>query len=473
MSKFLNENHLPTETPRGDMNFIGAAVAFFDEITRNCNQDTKETYIGDYNDRIFPLIDELLPISAYTEQTLEELYACLQREKNYSESTMLGRCHHLLYDPFEAYQRWFSPVWYKRGRKSKRDAIAAGEQLLKTPKSLSVKQELLAAQILLENPKTRKGEYIGLSLMFLSALRNAEACGLNFGDALELREYPGCYYLQVYKTTIGNRNMLKGSGKTRNAPRNVPIPKVLYDFIKAREEVIVSSVAFPCTDRRGRVFRSVLELPIACRGEDYAERCGAADLTEAGRKLLRETLRISTEELELLEDYIEMAKDSSEDIDEHEPTAYLFRRNMATHLYQLGFTPLQIYAYMGHDLRDELIERSDFVDEEYLHEMCVLLEKHPLNRMENREVVNAGSAKSVSRKNTTSMELVFPAGSKVREYQVQIRNREYGDRVKVSIRGGAGAVVITSTNEPEPPRSEINITKATHRQYEKAVSSSF
>ena len=141
---------------------------------------------------------------------------------------------------------------------------------------------------------------------------------------------------------------------------------------------------------------------------------------------------------------------------------------MATHLYQLGFTPVQIYAYMGHDLRDELIVRADFVDEEYLYEMSRLLEKYPLNRIEKRGVVNAGGAKGVSRKNTTSVELVLSADSKARGYHVQIRNREYGDRVKMSIRGGIGAAVITTVNEPEPPRSEINITKVTHRQYKKA-----
>ena len=71
---------------------------------------------------------------------------------------------------------------------------------------------------------------------------------------------------------------------------------------------------------------------------------------------------------------------------------------------------------------------------------------------------------SVSRENVTDLELILPAGKK---YQIFVKNRETNDSVEVTIKGGSGTAVITTTNALEPPSAEINITKAIRRYYEK------
>ena len=121
---------------------------------------------------------------------------------------------------------------------------------------------------------------------------------------------------------------------------------------------------------------------------------------------------------------------------------------------------------MGHDLRDELIERSD-LDDEILYEMSCLLDNHPLNPKREREVINMTKERSVLRENVTDLELILPAGKK---YQIFIKNRETNDTVEVTIEGGSGTAVITTINALESPSAEINITKAIRRYYEKIES---
>lgn len=44
-----------TLTPDNKLNFIGAVVRYFDVFTKEFNDETKNTYIRDYNNRIFPM----------------------------------------------------------------------------------------------------------------------------------------------------------------------------------------------------------------------------------------------------------------------------------------------------------------------------------------------------------------------------------------------------------------------------------
>ncbi len=52
-------------------------------------------------------------------------------------------------------------------------------------------------------------------------------------------------------------------------------------------------------------------------------------------------------------------------------------RNMKDYL---EFTEVKRRYYMGHDLEETLITRSDFTDEFYLHRMWGKLRGHPVNQ---------------------------------------------------------------------------------------------
>lgn len=458
------------ETPKGEMNFIGAVIAFFAEMTKGFQEKTKETYIKDYNERIFPLINEALPIAEYTPEVAEDLCDRIQERNGYAEETMRGRYNHLVLDPCDAFfaQMGDNPFWGSRLKF--RDAagdLSVEEKLLKIPKSFSPKQELRIMDTIMCDPYTSQGTDIGLTMMLLSGMRNEEACGINFGDIVELQSHPGYYYLRMYETTVETGNTLKGGGKTHNAPRNIPIPIVLYHFLEERKRYVASQVTFPCKDRRGVEFQSIEEMPVACRRDEFTERCDTDDLTVAGRKLLREDIKCKEEDISGINYRIRTQENTAEDLGERDPTTYLFRRNMATHLYNLGFTLVQTLYYMGHKLEDTDLNRSDFTDEEFLYEMCVLLENHPLNYPTKEELINAEKAKSISRRNISSIGIDFPKGDTERSYLVRLKTREYGDSAEIRFRGTDGKAVIFTDSDPDKPQREGNVIQKANALYRK------
>lgn len=59
--------------------------------------------------------------------------------------------------------------------------------------------------------------------MFALGLRNGETCGANYGDIKPMLLHPECKVLWVFKSTVIGSNIVKSSGKTRNADRIIPI----------------------------------------------------------------------------------------------------------------------------------------------------------------------------------------------------------------------------------------------------------
>ena len=455
------------KTPSGKMNFVGAVRAYFNAYTRNCNEDTKDTYIRDYNERIFPLINPALAIEDYEDSTIEALRVLLQRENQYDEVTLRSRYDHLLTDPCDAYfaaqgHGACSPLWGAGFKFTAADGETVQEKLLRVRKSLTISEELQAKDILLRDPGTEDGALIGLAIMFLSGTRNAEACGLNFGDLTQLRPDTARYCLRVYKTTQGSGNQLKLGGKTSNAPRYVPIPKVLSEFLLCRRAFLSSKLTFPCTDDKGVKHESVDTLPMVCRGNRYAVRGTARDLTEAGRALLRTQLAIPEEQVSGINVIIQ---EDMGGLGEKDATTYLFRRNMATQLTALGFTASQIQYYMGHRLENSDLRRSDFTNEDMLYEMSVLLDQHPLNDDTAAPALTLHSG-HVEWKNTPEVELEIKPQEQAKKYYLKVTGREICDTLSVSVAGkGIEVAMKTSAALSEPDASGVNITKAVHSAY--------
>jgi len=268
--------------------------------------------------------------------------------------------------------------------------------------------------------------------MFLAAARNSEACGVNYGDLLEFHEYPGRYYLRLYETTQADSNVLKLGGKTTNAPRLIPIPKVLSDFLLQRKAYLQSTIIFPYTDEDGNVHETIDTFPIACRKRRYSVRCSRKDLTDAGRNLLQHDLKLDEEQVSGINVIIQEGLD---DLGEKDPTSYLFRRNLATHLRALGFTQIQIQYYMGHRLENTDLERSDFVDEELLHGMSVLLDEHPLNESNACNLNLANVEETECWENIPSVNLTIGPQTQTKSYYIKAANRELGDALKIVVAG--------------------------------------
>lgn len=449
-------------TPRGNMNFIGAVRRYFDDINGKNLEKTNDTYIDYYNNNIFPFINYGKALDDYDIEYVEDLLNLIQDKNEYKESTMRGNIRHLLYDPCKYYFREFHPdnnIFEINPSdftdRDKGESIQSAE--LRIIKSLTVGEEKRAFRILMENPKTCCGEWVGLAIMFFTASRNNEACGFNYGDLLEMIDYPGCYYLQIVKSTEIKSNKLKAGGKTYNAFRRLPLVNVFSEYLLERMKFIEEQIEFPYVVN-GIEYTSIYDLPIACRGDNYGVRCSADDLSVAGRTFLRENVgmtksRIASIQLCILED-----RNSEYDLGEKDPTTYLLRRNMATHLYTLGFTTLESQYFMGHKMEGSALKRSDFGDEVFLYKLWKKLQKHPLNNRMDSKVVNLNKSVHIENESNISLKAQNPGILKV-------RSREYDDSIRLNIKGDYKQMDVLDDSYHGDCLEEINITKLQRKVY--------
>ena len=431
-------------TPNKDLNFVGAVIRYFDKFTHGVSDETKNTYIRDYNNRVFPVINPGKPVSEYDEQYINELLSLIQKTNSYDDMTISSRYHHLLMDPCEEYYKDEShrnddnPLWgagYKFGKSSTDDSIDSA--LMRIPKSLSLSQEHKAEDILLD-PKTEDGLLPGLATMLCTGVRNNEAAGLNFGDIVELLNHAGYYILRVTRSSVRDSNRRKAGGKTSNAPRRLPLIKRYTDYICERKAYLCSKITFPYTDKNNNTFYSVNDLPIACRGNNYTIPCSASDLTRAGKSFLRDKLKMKENQISGISYVIQHPEYDSL---EKDPTTYLLRRNFGTHLYNLGFRSEWREYYMGHLIENDNFKRSDFNDEEFLFEMALRLEKHPLN----------------PRIESTTNTIIIPS-SKSSHYHITIQNKELDDPISLIIKSPKSSAEMTFAKSHKELPSEIDIT---------------
>ena len=456
-----------TLTPARKLNFVGATIELFEEINKGNLDQTKDSYIGFYNNAIFPLIAIEKSIEEYTIDDCYELVKNIKYVKGYNDSTISSTINHLVFD---VCKRWFEKYdpnndefeYIDYGRKSE---IICNEDLqIRLVKSFSVKQELDLYRILFSKDSDDNGELIGLAIMFLTGMRNNEVCGLNFGDLFEMHDYPNCYYLQITKTTLIDSNRLKLGGKTYNAFRRVPVVDILKEYLLNRKTFIENKISFPF-EHRDKHYDSIYEMPIVCRKDNYGARANSKDLTKVGRKILREKLGMTRNEIisiqnEINEDFNEGFENMDKD-----PTTYLLRRNMATHLYTLGFDMVERQYIMGHKLEETPLVRSNFGDETTIYELLVRLNKHPLNNLDTK-VTCCLEDRNLSLNNETNIKLKIHKNSN-EMITLDLSNIEVNDELSI-VSGGPIERMELYEMELNPLNfDKINILEDMYSEYKK------
>lgn len=415
---------LISKTPNDEYNFIGIAIKYFDKINdlSRISQETKYEYYRRYIENIFPYVDTAKPINSYTPEDINDLLELIKNNNYKDESSLATNINHLIYDPINEYYN--SPdaliendkTWGSSSNFNNPDKEDSYAGIMSIKKSFNVEEEKKIYKIL-NNSETNDGRLIGLAIMFFAGIRNAEACGLNFSDIKELSEYPGCYYISIVKTTRIGTNINKIGGKTYNAPRQLPLVNELYELIEKRKKFIEKEIGiFPYKDKKtGKIYKSIDEFPIACRNNDFTARCSATDLTNLGREVLK-GIGMNENDIAGISYLIKIEKDTEFDLQEKEPSAYLFRRNMATHIYCLGFNSNDCQYYMGHAIDGTPMKRVDMTDELYLHNLWIMLQKHPLNNYVCRD----DKSKIIS-------------SLKKGQYLVSLTNKENNDQIHLFI----------------------------------------
>ncbi len=374
--------------------FCGALEHRYGHIATYWNHETRKKYGREYNDIILPALKNHneKPIDAYTKDDYETAIEQI-REKGfirngiryqYAESTIhhfqnliyVVVFHSSVYDLCENVLWGTTFVIDDLGEEEEKEAR------VRLKKSLSIEQELSLGQELLSDP-SEEGSYVALLLMWGLGLRNAEACGLNYSDIKPIEGHPDCYVAWIYKTTKIDSNELQSGGKTFNTGRIVPVPDKIASFLFLRKQTIQKLIV------EQKIDVDVENLPICCTGyiehdsDAYLTRCKSDDVTKAAHATF-ERAGISSEQVAYLD--IELSEGNVASIlKEKEPTAYLLRRNYATHMSILGLTNAEMQYLMGHNVEDAYESRNEFVDSERIFIMYRKLSNRPLlnNRTSN------------------------------------------------------------------------------------------
>lgn len=457
----------PKYTPHQKLNFVGAVQRYFDFINQDNKESTNDAYMDFYNNNIFPYVNYGKPVESFDIDYVDDLIKKIQEKNEYRDSTIYSTIRHLMYDPCKCFFNEFypennpfeiNPTDFRRGGDGSESQESA---ILSIVKSLTVEEEKKAFQILLDVPRTDKGEYLGLAVMFFTACRNNEACGLNYGDILEMINYPNCFYIQITKSVEYRTNTLKSGGKTQNTFRRLPLVSVFKEFLDERIKYLISNVQFPL-EENGNVYQSVYDLPIVCRGNKYGTRCNSDDLTIAGRRFLRDEVGIKKSRIAGIMVSISEDKDTEYDLGEKDVTTYLLRRNMATHLYTLGFTVLESQYFMGHKMEGTALKRSDFGDETFLYEMWKKVQKHPLNQEQNHSYT---CDKNLNLKNQSKIKLCIDS-KETRDYLIQVDANEMEDPITVDFSGDFVEADVLEKQE-EIQNEEVNIIRIINQAYKK------
>ena len=356
-------------------------------ISRKWNDNTAEQYRRNYLERLLPAIKRLLgvvkPMHEYTESDFEVVLSELNKNYHYAESAIM----HYRYLLWIVYRAGFELGLYPDNifwddlidplddpDEFEKHRTAA---LTRIRKSLSIEEDIRTMHWFRSlDPITASGPDVALTCMYFLGLRNNEACGANFGTFHTLLSYPEAAVFDMVRSTgIGN-NQLKSGGKTYNAPRTLPVPAMLYQFIQKRRAWIEKQID------KGNIslppdIKSVDQLPVACVGNNYTVRAQTSDLSKAGRALFQR-IGIHKSELAVLHQIMFSEEFRQTQIIEKDPTTYLFRRNVATRLYHLGFPWTTIQYWIAHEIEDTLKMRNFFADEDILHTLGQKYEMHPI-----------------------------------------------------------------------------------------------
>ena len=378
------------------LTFAGVLRAYFEEIEADTGknvgisqnwhaQSTIENDVSDYNNRILPALDKLgivdLPLAEYTKDDFDA-YMSVVDQWDYKDSTKAHYRHlfKVVYDAGVTHDLYPDMLFLDNTTDDSVSEEAKSAALFRIRKSFSKDEVLkLLKWAMGLDPVMAAGEDIGLLNMFFHAPRGNESCGVNYGNIHELSGYEHINIMDISESTEINSNETKASGKTSNSPRFIPILPFFYDFLMKRKAAIQAKI------ESGEIIlppdiKGIAEVPIVCKGTNYTERVGSKALTIAGRKLF-EKIGIGKSELAQLYKILMEEEFRSLELDEREPTTYLFRRNAATNYYLLGYTLPEIQYLIGHEIDDPNIKRGDFADPDKLNSLGVRMLDHPFNAL--------------------------------------------------------------------------------------------
>ncbi|MCR5357029.1 MAG: hypothetical protein K6E63_06465 [Lachnospiraceae bacterium] len=442
--------------------FCGALEYRYKHIAKNWNAETRKKHEREYNSIILPALRDHnnKTIREYSKEDFEEAIEQIKDKgyvqegirHQYSESSIKNFENLIYYVVYQSsvYGLCNDVLW---GTKFVLDIADEKEEIearVFLKKSLSVQQEKNFRNEVLSDVD-EDGAVVALLLMWGLGVRNAEACGLNYGDIKPLEGHPECYVAWIYKSTKIDSNKLQSGGKTYNTGRIIPVPEKIVEFLKLRKERILKIIT-----AQGEEVIDVDGLPICCDGwidvdnKNYARRCTADSVTVAAHDIFGRS-GITSKQLAYLD--VELSEgDTASLLKEKDPTAYLLRRNFATQMCILGLSNSEMQYLIGHCVEDAYESRNEYVDDDRIYSMYL--------KLNQRELLNASDIEY------GKTEICIHGNETV---NIHISAIESMDRINISINGNAKSSMIrTKWFEEERASSydrAVNILDSYHKLY--------
>lgn len=383
----MNETDFPRFAVDGTLTMAGLVEDYLnDPADKGWNAETREAYEAHFYRRILPHMGLERPAVSYTVLELEEAVSQINEAwiehrgfevDGYAEAS-ISTFRRLIRQVIEfgnAHGITNLNLWGTSLSKSAVENEKSEDRRFLIPKSFTIEEELNLLNVMARTTvEEMTGEMLGLLIMMLIGGRNNEIAGLSFNSLELLAEHPNSYVLTIKQTSKIGSAELKAGGKTYNAPRRIPIPSMLQRIILRRKSFVERQIDNGILKLQDGI--TIEELPIACHQHEYDVRISARQITDAGTELFKAA---GVSERRIREVNTFLAVNSEEELLEKDATAYLFRRNAATHFKALGLDEASITYLMGHVIEGSDFDRKMFTNPDQLWRMMRLIENHPLN----------------------------------------------------------------------------------------------
>lgn len=346
MKHFLRIDEKVNSFVDGEITFAGTLVNHLEEISRGWNEEsTKKMYAKHYLTYILPEIPNV-GLSSLGRVDFEQALGRIKfkgRKKPMSEERM--RHFFILVervlDAAERHYGYPNMLNLSAGNIAPSATTALSNRRgLRVLHTLSEQEKIRASNFLFSDVGIR-GEFVGLGIMFACGTRPAEACGLNFGDVVLLSEQDEAYVLIISKTSASTLDSLQISGKTRNAPRKIPVTGPLADFLLRRKAWVAEQLPAGI---------DIDTVPMVCVRNEFTKRANTDAIDRVGDEFFN-AIGMETNKLILIRH--ELMKNPQEEEDLCAATPYVLRRDFATDMKALGMNDAMLKYVMGHDLSGE------------------------------------------------------------------------------------------------------------------------
>ena len=465
----------------GELTMSGVIAKYWDCLAKRWNEETQRTYLKEYIQLILPHFSDY-PLAYYDgidcfDDAIEIIRKNGTRRsqnsdeiREYSDATLRHLRYLMRRVSAVADEMGVCPdaLWgteYVDNESTDPEKVIERERT-GIPKSASPEFELELAERIFTDP-LQEGQYCGLLNMFAFGTRNKEAAALTFGSIKEIPGHPGKHVVAIYMSTIGDTPSTALGGKTDNMFRYVAVPKRVYDFFMKRKAYIEKEVS------AGRIDIGTLtidQLPLACNGRNWTVHCTSNRITLTGKSVFR-NIGISEAQVRYLMSEAEMSGELAVWGDEKDPTAYMLRRNYATHAADVGCKIGEIEYSVGHKISDGRFKRADFVNPDVLASLYDKMARRPIvsDIRFDPEVIEINE--NVVIEDVPHVLAKVPCNGQ--RLRVVIRKNENHDQgvVKISAEEGCGEIVGTSKQSVVPFRTldEVNVLYDYWKSYSRAI----